>query len=104
MEVDGIRPRDELSDFRLFREEKAREIVARLEVRRRFYGLAFLVFAVVVVSIALAMIGVSPDSWSYMVAWVGSSTLGTAVVLWWLYVARRESLYADAGRELLGAK
>ena len=104
MKVDGIRPSDQLSDSRSFREEKAREIVARLEVRRRFYGGAFLVFAVVIVSIALVTIGMSPDSWPYMVAWVGSSTLGTAVVLWWLYVARRESLYADAAREFLGAK
>ena len=104
MKVDGSRPTDELSNFRSLREERAREIVARLEVRRRFYIGTFLVVAVVVVSIAVATMIMTPDTWPYMVAWVGSSTLGTAVVVWWLYVARRESLYAKAGREFLGAK
>jgi len=50
------------------------------------------------------VIGITPSAWVYMLAWVGSSLLGTAAVLWWLYIARETSLYADAGRELLGGK
>jgi len=86
------------------RVEKSREVVARLEVRRRFYRGGFLIFAVIVVSAASAVIGTTPSAWPYMLAWVGSSLLGTAVVLWWLYIVRETSLYADAGRELLQGK
>jgi len=50
------------------------------------------------------MIGFSPSTWPYMLAWIGSSLLGTAVVLWWLSKARESRLYEDAGRELLEGK
>ena len=84
--------------------EKSREIVARLAVRRRFYRGGFLIFALIVVFAASVVTGFTPSAWTYMLAWVGSSLLGTAAVLWWLYIARETSLYADAGRELLRGK
>ena len=86
------------------RVEKSREIAARLEVRRRFYRGGFLVFTVIVLSVGFSMIGIDPSTWPYMLAWIGSSLLGTAVVLWWLYAARESSLYADAGRQLLDGR
>ena len=86
------------------RVEKAHEIVERLAVRRRFYRGGFFIFAVIVVSAASAVIGITPGAWVSMLAWVGSSLLGTAAILWWLYLARGTSRYADAGRELLGGK
>ena len=61
-------------------------------------------FAVIVVSAASAVIGITPGAWVYMLGWVGPSLLGTAAILWCLYLARGTSLYADAGRELLGGK
>lgn len=84
--------------------ERSREIVARLAVRRKFYRGGFVIFAAIVVSAASVVIGSTPSAWVYMLAWVGSSLLGTAAVLWWLYIARETSLYADAGRELLRGK
>jgi uncharacterized membrane protein YcfT len=86
------------------RVEKSREIAERLAVRRRFYRGGFLILAVIVVSAASAVIGITPSAWVGMLAWVGSSLLGTAAILWWLYIARETSLYSDAGRELLGGK
>jgi hypothetical protein len=86
------------------RVEKSREIVERLAVRQRFYRGGFFIFAVIGVSAASAVIGITPSAWVYMLVWVGSSLLGTAAILWWLYIARGTSVYADAGRELLGGK
>jgi hypothetical protein len=48
--------------------EKAHEIVERLAVRRRFYRGGFFIFAVIVVSAASAVIGITPSAWVYMVA------------------------------------
>jgi hypothetical protein len=74
------------------RVEKSREIVERLAVRRRFYRGGFFIFAVIVVSAASAVVGITPGAWVYMLAWIGSSLLGTAAILWWLYIARETSL------------
>ncbi len=48
------------------------------------------------------MIGITPRLWPYVLAGVGSNLFGTAVVLRWLFITKETSLYADAGRELLG--
>ncbi len=84
--------------------EMSRAIAARLDVRRKFYRGGFLIFAVIILSVGFSMIGFSPSTWPYMLAWIGSSLLGTAVVLWWLSKARESRLYEDAGRELLEGK
>jgi len=84
--------------------EKAHEIVERLAVRRRFYRGGFFIFC------GHRRVRHIDRDWHHpqrlgLHARVGRfEPLGTAAVLWWLYIARETSLYADAGRELLGGK
>jgi ABC-type polysaccharide/polyol phosphate export permease len=88
----------------LDREEMAKEITARLAVRRKFYRAAFVMFAVVVIIVTLLLIWSSPEAYAYGLAWAASAIIGTGAVLWVAYVARRSRLYEEAGRHLLDGK
>ncbi len=83
------------------RGETAREIEARLEVRRRFYRAAFALCTVVVLMIMLPAAWLNPDASLDLLAAAASAILGTGVVLWWAYETRKSALYEKAGRTLL---
>ena len=86
------------------REEIAKEIAVRLEARRRFYTVGFLVVTIgVLVSLAIGgwVGGPIPVE---IVLGAAAPIVGTGVVLWWSYVSRRAALYEEVGRRVFGAR
>jgi hypothetical protein len=83
------------------REEMADEINARLEVRRKFYAGAFVVFVIAEFGIMLFTAWMNPQASVYIFVGAASAILGTGAVMWWAYGMRKLGLYANAGEALL---
>ena len=87
------------------REDMAREIDARLEVRRRFYTAGFFVVMIgVFLSLFFGWRVGGSIPFEVVAGAAAAPILGTGVVLWWLYVARRAALYEEVGRRVLSGK
>jgi hypothetical protein len=83
------------------REEMSREIEVRLGVRRKFYGVAFVLFTLVVLVTMVPAAWLNPQTAGTILATAASAILGTAAVLLWAYSLRKSALYEEAGRSLL---
>ena len=87
------------------REDMAREIDGRLEVRRKFYTVGFVVVTIgVLLSLVIGWRVGGSVPFEVLVGAAVGPILGTGVVLWWLYVSRRAALYEEVGRRVLGGK
>jgi len=87
------------------REDMAREIDARLEVRRKFYTAGFVVVTIgVLLSLVIGWRVGGSIPFEVLAGAAVGPILGTGVVLWWLYVLRRAALYEEVGRRVLGGK
>jgi len=84
--------------------ELAREIAARLGVRRKFYRAAFALYSAIVLGLTLGLVWTDPARSAYALTGAAAGILGTAAVFLWAYSVRKSALYEEAGRRVLGGK
>jgi hypothetical protein len=101
MDPAGKRDSDSDTTERDARRELSSEIEVRLGVRRKFYGVAFVLFTLVVLVLMVPAAWLNPQTAGTTLAASASAIIGTGVVLWWAYVVRKSALYEKAGRSLL---